>query len=120
MAMTLKTGKDRMFIIQSYLTQGKGELRTKIRFKTGRKIVNKREKTFYYEWDNAGYMLLNEKHTKALANYMHDIIYQCGMLDEMNIIKKKSKYRIQDKGMNTNYRVKKSDREYKNPFRIVE
>ncbi len=117
MAMTLKTGDGKMFIISTHLTQMEQQLKIRIKIK-----YKKKEKPEYsdgqgYKWQTAGMILLNEKNSKQLANYLLDIVYQLGMLDEMDIIKKKGKYHINNKYWNTNYHEKKSSKEYKNPFK---
>ena len=122
MAMTLKPGKDKMFIISTYLTETNQEIKTKIRFKVKKKIKHTDMDYFNEQgdWASAGYMLLNEKHTLMLANYLTDILYQLGMINELDLISKKGKYAVHDKSQNGGNKKEESRKNYKNPFKIVE
>jgi hypothetical protein len=117
MAMTLKTGDNKMFIINTHLTQLDQELKIRIKIKYKKKEKPEYSNSLGYKWETAGMILLNEKNSKQLANYLLDIVYQLGMLDEMDIIKKKEKYVIHNKYWNKNYLAEKSKKEYKNPFK---
>jgi hypothetical protein len=115
MALILKAEKKKDMIAKCYITQHTEELRTHIiiRPSSYAKLHQKKGEELH-----GAEIVLKEEHTLKLANYFLNILYQCGMIDELDIIKKKSKYTVHDKRNNTDYVKKKSAEEYKNPFKL--
>ena len=119
MAMTLKPGKDKRFTISTYLTQSNQEIKTKIIFISKRKVrhTDANNAINENEYVNGASIILNEKHTLKLANYLTDVLYQLGMINELDMISKKGKYLINDKSQNGGNKKEESGKNYKNPFK---
>ena len=122
MAIILKTGGEsgrQMLITGCYITQRKRELKSKIkiRLKPVYKYNKKTGQTKLVEEARQMTIILNQKHTFMLANYFLDIVYQCGLLNKLDLYTKKGKYSLHDKSWNSDYLKEKSAREYKNPFK---